>query len=56
MKEQFPVLAEQCSFDEPERWIRCSSHSERKLSNEELMQTPKECRLATRDLEKDCYI
>jgi len=37
------------------RWTQCSSHGERKLSNEELMQTDEEFGLATWDPEKDCY-
>jgi len=37
------------------RWTHCSSHGERKLSNEELMQTHEELGLATWDPEKDCY-
>jgi hypothetical protein len=81
LKEQFPVLAEQGSFDEPEEvdtvefcghstvlwthcssvdtvqfcghstvlWTHCISHCERKLSNEELMQTHDEFGLATWD-------
>jgi len=36
------------------RWTQCSSHGERKLSNEELMQTHEEFGLATWDPEKDC--
>ena len=37
-------------------WTQCSSHGERKLSNEELMQTHEEFGLATWDPQKDCYI
>jgi hypothetical protein len=37
------------------RWTMCSSHRERNLSNEELVQTHKEFGLATWDPEKDCY-
>jgi len=36
------------------RWTQCSSHGERKLSNEELKQTH-EFGLATWDPEEDCY-
>ena len=36
-------------------WTQCSSHGERKLSNEELMQTHEEFGLATWDPQKDCY-
>ena len=37
------------------RWTHGSSHGERKLSNEELMQTHEELGLATWDPGKDCY-
>jgi len=37
------------------RWTQCSSHSERKLSNEEIMQTHEEFGLATWDPEIDCF-
>jgi len=37
------------------RWTQCSSHGERKLSNEELVQAHEELGLATWDPEKDCY-
>jgi hypothetical protein len=37
------------------RWTQCSSDGERKLSNEELMQTHEDFWLATWDREKDCY-
>jgi len=37
------------------RWTQCSSHSERKLSNEELMQTDEEFGLDIWDPEKHCY-
>jgi len=38
------------------RWTQCSSHSKRKLSNEQLMHTHEEFGLAACDPEKDCYI
>jgi hypothetical protein len=37
------------------RWTHCSSHGERKLSNEALMHTHEQLGLATWDPEKDYY-
>jgi len=37
------------------RWTQCISHGERKLSNEELMQTHEEVGLAIWEPDKDCY-
>jgi len=56
MKDQFPLLTEQCSFDEPEEVDSVQFSQQRKLSNEELIQTHEEFGLATCDPEKDCYI
>ena len=56
MKEQFPVLAEQCSFDECEEVDTVQLSEQNKAVSEELMETHEEFELATRNQEKDCYI